>query len=377
LTEPPPNEFEKTGVARWIRKYARVVDRWHYPGDHWHGDADDFAGKSEKSKYFFPGNVPLACPPERLFAFFACGILIHDPALERAPGMRFGMSVVNRLDTIQAGYKFGASIGKKFELGKPAIKFGLGVVEKKEIGRPGLEMGLRVADPMNPGRPGFQMGLRLIEKPLPSQLARPAFEMGMRVIEKPLPTQFIKPAFRFGMLVDSPTPATEKVKSAFRFGMTVDAHPPATEKVKPAFKFGAAVNAHTPATETTKPAFRFGMAVVTPTSGPPTGNTCADATVMDYGDNLVFSMINNETRWIRFNAAGANAEVSFELTAGNYSHASFWTGPSCAVLADLNVFDGGDFDHQFGAFSTGSYLYVQVVNQSGSACGLSVWFFDY
>lgn len=54
LTAAPPNEYEKTGIARWIRKYHRVIDRWHYPGDHWHGDPDDFLGESYKSKYFFP-----------------------------------------------------------------------------------------------------------------------------------------------------------------------------------------------------------------------------------------------------------------------------------------------------------------------------------
>jgi len=93
--QPPPNEYERTGWIKKARHHYRITDRWHFLGDHWHGDEDDFLGRSTSDKYIVGTNQLESCGPHlvELFADWHLGEKSLPP-VEKLPAA-FHLNVIN------------------------------------------------------------------------------------------------------------------------------------------------------------------------------------------------------------------------------------------------------------------------------------------
>lgn len=364
LTEPPPNEFEKTGVARFIRKYGKITDRWHFPADHWHGDADDFAGLSDRAKYFLPGVVPESCPPARLLLFFGVGARCPDRDFAALCRIRFGLASYKLARTIRPAARWGTKVVNNKSVVAPGIRFGFILPGEKELARKGIKFGIAVRAAA-PARPAFEMGVRVLLQPKPPILTRPGFEFGFGVVSiKPFFPPADLCAFRFGADVLTHKPGTETALPAFRFGIG-EPSPLITETVKPAFRFGAAVNPGPPPPEVVECAFCFGLGSSAVIGD---GTTCRTAWPVALFEGITFFTVafQNST-WFRWDVEeSATGILHAELDNGSRSHLYMYVGYQCDEMTLIQ--DGIDNIHTPLPVGVRGYTSVWVeVRKSGNA----------
>jgi hypothetical protein len=316
------------------------VDRWHYEGTHWHGDADDFKGLSHKAKYFVGGVVLPACNPQPIPmpwpGIMALGMTVNRPVHTHKFGLRFGYYAPTRGDI---GFRLGKIVlNKAPEKVKPAKRLGLQVGINARIPPPALQAGLRVQNRPLLHPLAFMMNGPVLRTVIPPPAGMPGLAAGLRCPDAPPPATAFRNGLQMG-LTSPPLPADLRLHLfGFKLGHNVTDNPPATEVLLPGFKLGHTITGTPPATEVLTPGFKLGHTVADGGGGggPPTpGTDCESAAGISVGTSYTYDISPMEAQWFTFPmTAGVTYHLSFTLNSGFFGSAQGKHGLFCASLSD-------------------------------------------